>query len=312
MPFKKPVQKFNAAINEVALGTGENEIKMGGQKSYPFYVFDNEIVNAPKVGLEISDIAETNAAAAGDFYADCADMGAAVKKAAAVEGVDFICIRFDGADPNGDDRSVEDCVEDAKKAAEATDKPLVIAGCKNNDKDAQLFEKVSDALQGRNILVLAAREENYKNVAASAGLAYSQKVGAESAVDVNLAKQLNVLMNQMGVGAQSVIMNTGAAAAGYGFEYVISTLERVKGAALTQNDAMLQPPIITPVGNETWNVKESMASDEDMPGWGDRIKRGVSMEIVTAAACLAAGSDAVILKNPQSVTAVSAMVKELI
>ncbi|MBP5166149.1 MAG: acetyl-CoA decarbonylase/synthase complex subunit delta [Oscillospiraceae bacterium] len=312
MPFKKPVQKFNAAINEVAIGTGENEVKLGGQNCYPFYVFDSEIANAPKVGIEISDIEDVNKAAAGDFYDGCADVADAVKKAAAAEGVDFICIRLDGADPNGENRSVEQCVETVKKAAGVTDKPLVIAGCKNNEKDAQIFDKVSDALQGRNILVLSAREENYKNVAASAGLAYGQKVGAESAVDVNLAKQLNVLMNQMGVGAQSVIMNTGAAAAGYGFEYVISTLERVKGAALTQNDAMLQPPIITPVGNETWNVKEAMASDEDMPGWGDRIKRGVAMEIATAAACLAAGSDAVILKNPKSAAAVSAMIKELI
>lgn len=300
MPFKKPVQKFNAAINEITLGTGENEIRFGGQKCYPFYVFDSEIVNAPKVGLEISD--------AGDDAA----IAAAAKEAAAAEGVDFVCLRLESADPNGTNRGVEECVATAKAVAEAIDKPLVIAGCKNNEKDIQLFDKISDTLQGKNILVLSAREENYKNIAASAGLAYGQKVGAESAVDVNLAKQLNVLMNQMGVGAQSVVMNTGAAAAGYGFEYVISTLERVKSAALTQNDAMLQSPIITPVGNEVWSVKEAIAAEEDMPGWGPAEERGVAMEIATAAACLAAGSDAVILKHAASAAAVSRLIGELI
>lgn len=300
MPFKKPVQKFNAAINEITLGTGENEIRFGGQKCYPFYVFDSEIVNAPKVGLEISD--------AGDDAA----IAAAAREAAAAEGVDFVCLRLESADPNGTNRGVEECVATAKAVAEAIDKPLVIAGCKNNEKDIQLFDKISDTLQGKNILVLSAREENYKNIAASAGLAYGQKVGAESAVDVNLAKQLNVLMNQMGVGAQSVVMNTGAAAAGYGFEYVISTLERVKSAALTQNDAMLQSPIITPVGNEVWSVKEAIAAEEDMPGWGPAEERGVAMEIATAAACLAAGSDAVILKHAASAAAVSRLIGELI
>lgn len=126
------------------------------------------------------------------------------------------------------------------------DMPLVVMGCKNAEKDAELFSKVSEALQGKNILVLSAREENYKSVGASAGMAYNQKVGAESAVDINLAKQLNVLISQLGVPASSVVMNVGSAAAGYGYEYVASTLDRVKAAALAQSDAQLQMPIITP------------------------------------------------------------------
>ena len=127
---------------------------------------------------------------------------------------DFVCVHFASADPNGANRSVEECVADAKAVAEAVDKPLVIAGCKNAEKDAELFSKVSEALQGKNILVLSAKEENYKGIAAGAGLAYGQKVGAESAVDINLAKQLNVLITQMGVDGKNVAMNIGSAAAG--------------------------------------------------------------------------------------------------
>ena len=136
-------------------------------------------------------------------------------------------------------------------------------------------------------------------------------MGAESAVDINLAKQLNVLITQMGVDGHNVAMNICSAAAGYGFEYVVSTLERVKAAALSQNDTTLQMPIITPVGVETWGVKESTAPESENPGWGDAEERGVDMEVETAAACLAYGSDAVILKHPESIKTISQLVAAL-
>ena len=203
-------------------------------------------------------------------------------------GADFVCLRFDGADPGEGDRPVEECASIAKEVADAIDLPLVIAGSKNAQKDAQLFEKVAEALSGKNVLFLSAKEENYKTVGASVGLAYAQKVGAESSVDINLAKQLNVLLTQLGVAKENIIMNLGSAAAGYGFEYVASTIERVKLAALAQGDNMLQMPVITPVASETWSVKEALMSEEDMPEWGNQEQRGIQMEIVTAAASLAA------------------------
>jgi len=313
MPFKKPVQKYNASINTVELGVGDKKIVLGGENVLPLYTFDGAIENAPKVGIEISDLGYADQVPGiSGFYADCATIADMAKKAASIEAVDFVCLRLDSADPNGNDASIEDCVATAKAVAEAIDKPLVIAGCKNDEKDAQLFTKIADALQGKNVLMFSAKEANYKGIAASAGLAYGQKVGAESAVDINLAKQLNVLITQMGVNAANVVMNTGAAAAGYGFEYVVSTMDRVKAAALGQNDVSLQLPIMTPVGSETWGVKESIASEEDMPAWGNQEKRGIGMEVTTAAAVLASGSNAVILRHPESVAAVAKMIKELI
>ena len=308
MPFVKKPQVFNAAINEMTLGTGDKAITIGGQNVYNLYTFDAPIANRPKVGMEISDMGCDIPC---DLFAGMTCPVEMAKKAAALEHVDFLCIRFDGADPNGENKSVEDCVELAKKIAAAVDKPLVIAGCKNLEKDSELFTKVSEALQGQNILVLSAKEEDYKAVAASAGLAYGQKVGAESAVDINLAKQLNVLITQMGVNGKNIAMNVGQAAAGYGFEYVASTMERVRAAALSQNDTALQMPIITPVGAEAWGVKEAVASAEDVPEWGDREARGIAMEVETAAACLAYGSDAVILKHPTSVETVSQLIAAL-
>ena len=234
------------------------------------------------------------------------------KKAAAMEGADFLCLRLEGGDPNGADKSTEELIQIVKDVAAAVDVPLVIAGCKNVEKDAELLSKAAEVLEGRNAMLLAAKEENYKTVGAAAGLAYKQVVGAESAVDINLAKQLNVLLSQLGVSSSNVVMNVGTAAAGYGFEYVVSTMQRVKAAALSQNDGMLQMPIITPVASETWGVKESMASEADMPEWGDVEQRGIDMEVETAAAVLVSGSNAVILKHPVSVATISKLVKELV
>ena len=165
--------------------------------------------------------------------------------------------------------------------------------------------------QGKNVLFVSAREENYKTVGASAALAYNQKVGAESAVDINLAKQLNTIMLQLGVSADAIAIQAGSAAAGYGYEYVASTLDRIKNAALQAADTQLQMPIVTPVSAETWAVKESTLPQEEQPEWGDPEQRGIEMEITTASACLACGSDAVILRHPESIKTIARMIDAL-
>lgn len=306
MGFKAVPQTFSATINEVTIGTGEKAIKLGGENVMPLYTFDNAIANRPMVGVEITDSGyDKTVASLAEYYAGCETIAEIAKKAAAMEGADFLAINLEGADPNGQNKTVEECVAIAKEAVEAVDLPIAIIGCKNAEKDTELFGKLAEALEGKNVLFISAKEENYKTIAASAGLAYNQKISAESAVDINLAKQLNVLISQMGVKPELFVMNVGAAAAGYGFEYVVSTMDRVKAAALAQNDAMLQMPIVTPVGAEAWGVKESIVSEEDFPEWGSRDSRAVNMEVSTAAASLAAGSNAVILRHPQSVATIA-------
>jgi len=314
MSFAPKKQAFNAKINAVTLGTGDKAIVLGGQNVLPFYTFDAPIENKPKVGVEITDAGMAMCTTAGlkAFYEGCETVVDMVKKAETMAGASFLALNMEGADPNGENKSVEECVALAKAVADATDLPIVIMGCKNVEKDAELFNKVSEALAGKNILVLSAREENYKTVGASAGLAYNQKVGAESAVDINLAKQLNTVMTQLGVNGQSIVMNIGSAAAGYGYEYVASTLDRVKDAALKQGDAQLQMPIMTPVSADAWGVKEATAAEADMPEWGSQDERAIEMEVVTAAACLAGGSDAVILRHPEAVATIAKMIDALI
>lgn len=313
MAFVPKAQAFSAHINAVTLGTGDQSIVIGGGNVLPFYTFDAPQEHAPKIGVEISDLGLENYQAPGftAFYEGCTTMAEMAKKAETIEGASFLCLYFEGADPNGHDKSVEECVQQAKEVAAVVTKPIVIMGCKNVEKDAALFSALAEALDGKNVLILSAREENYKSVGASVALAYNQKIGAESAVDINLAKQLNVLLSQLGVPAGSVVMNVGSAAAGYGFEYVASTLDRVKAAALAQNDNMLQMPIITPISTETWGVKEAIMPEADMPEWGNQEERGIEMEITTAAACLASGSDAVIMAHPAAIGTVAKMIDVL-
>ena len=314
MAFEPKTQAFTSSIATVTLGTGDKAVKLGGVNVLPFYSFDAPIENAPKIGIEITDagIAAYPQKGLQEFYAGCTTPAEMAKKVEQMHGASFVCLHFEGADPNGENKPVADCVEIAKSVAEATTLPIVIMGCKNIEKDAELFSKIAEALQGKNILVLSAREEDYKTVGASVALAYNQKVGAESAVDINLAKQLNVLLTQLGVAPSSIVMNAGSAAAGYGYEYVASTLDRIRAAALAQSDDQLQMPIITPVSTETWNVKEAIMSEADMPEWGDAEERGIEMEITTAAACLAGGSDAVIMRHPAAVKAIATMIEALV
>lgn len=313
MPFNQKPQKFNAKINTVTIGSGDKTVTIGGGCTFPFYTFDAPAENTPKVGVEISDMGLEGASEGiKAYYEGASTIADIAKKAAAMEGADFVVLALEGGDPNGADKPVDELIAVVKEVAEAIDCPLVVEGCKNVEKDAELLPKVAEVLQGRNVLIMSEKEENYKAIGAAAGLAYDQIVGAESAVDINLAKQLNVITTQLGVKPEKIVMNVGSAAVGYGYEYVVSTMDRIKGAALSQNDNMLQMPIITPVASETWGVKEAVASEADMPEWGPQDERGIDMEIMTAAADLASGSDAVILRHPQSVATISKMIKALV
>ena len=313
MSFTPKTGAFSGKINAVTLGTGDKAIVIGGQNVLPFYTFDAPIENAPKVGLEISDLAASwDYAGLNEFYAGCASMADYAKKAESCDDCDFICLNFVGADPNGENRSVADCVADAKAVAEVVTKPIVVLGCKNLEKDAELFSAMAEALQGKNVLFMSAKNENYKNVGASVVLASGQKVGAETADDINLAKQLNIMLKGLNVSLENVVMDIGTAAVGYGYEYAASTLDRIRLAALAQGDTDLQTPILATVCNDVWGVKEATASEEDEPAWGCREERAISMEVATAVADLTGGADAVILRHPASAATVKKFIAELI
>ena len=290
---------MNQKITPVVLGTGETAVTLGGASALPFYDFDIPAENPPAIGIEIPDRFDAPQQGLRAFFDGCTTPAQMAKRAETLPEVSFVCLHLKRADPNGENISVEDCIALVRSVCEATRLPVVVMGCRHLKKDAALFAGLAELK--KNILFLSAREENYGDFCRSDCL-----VGAESSVDINLAKQLNVMLLQGGVKAEHIVMNAGSAAVGYGFEYLSSTLERIRLAALQQGDEQLQMPIITPVFADVWEVKESTA--EDMPEWGDSEERGIHMEIATAAACLASGSDAVILRHPKAIEAVGSMI----
>ncbi|MDO4288758.1 MAG: acetyl-CoA decarbonylase/synthase complex subunit delta [Eubacterium sp.] len=310
MPFKKAEQKFSGKINECVIGVGDAAIALGGEKGLPFLSGEG---NAPAVGVEILDCyPEEWEKCLVDLYGDVAkDPAAWAKYVQDNTDAQFIMLRLISADPNGANNSVENCVEIAKAVEAAIDVPLVIGGCKNAEKDGELLVQVSQALTGKNVVLFSAVEDNYKSIGVS-GNADNQKVSGESAVDINLAKQLNILLTQLGVDSGKIVMDVGTAAVGYGFEYVASTMDRIRLAALGQNDTDLQMPIITNVGDEAWGVKEAVFTEEEAPEWGNQEQRGIAMEVSTAASCLVGGSNAVIVRHPESAKVIKNFVKELV
>lgn len=312
MAFIPKKQAYGARVHAVTLGAGDGRFEIGGSNALPFYGFDAPIPNKPRIAVEISDRGLEGIASPGirAFYAGCECVADMAVRAQGMPGASAVCLRLESADPNGADAAPEACAALAKAVADAIEVPLLVMGSKSAEKDAQVFAAVATALEGRNALLLSAREENYREVAASC-VAHGHKAGAESAVDINLAKQLNVLLSQMDVPDGEICMDAGSAAAGYGFEYLASTMDRIRLAALAQSDRQLQMPIVTPVSVETWAVKEAMASEDEMPEWGPLDERGVEMEVCTAAACLVSGSDLVILRHPDAVAAVAAFIDSL-
>ena len=313
MSFEPKKQAYNTSINAVTLGTGDKAIVIGGQNVLPFYSFDAPIENAPKVGVEGAHAASTwTTPALAELYAGCSTLAEIAAKAATIDGVDFLALNFAAADPNGANRSTEECVADAVAVAAVTDLPLVILGCKNIEKDTELLSKIAEALQGKNALFMAAKNENYKTVGASVALASGQKLGAETADDINLAKQMNIMLKGVGVNPESIVMDIGTAAVGYGYEYAASTFDRIRLAGLAQGDADLKMPILAVASVDAWGVKESTASEEDEPAWGCQEERAINMEVSTAAADLVGGADAIVLRHPAAIATIKKFITELV
>ena len=310
MAFKKTAAKYPGKIEEITIGTGDKAVKLGGEKDLPFLT---ETGNRPAVGVEITDTKPEDWEPLFEQIYGEELLNDAPRWAKFVQDntpADFIYLSLASADPNGADRSVEECVATAKAVEEAVDIPLVIGGSKNAEKDAQLLQAVANALIDKNVVLFSAVEDNYKTIGI-AGTAAGHKISGESAVDINLAKQLNILLSQQGIKPEAIVMDIGSAAVGYGFEYVASTMDRIRLAALGQNDTDLQMPIITNVANDAWSVKEAVFPEAEMPVWGDQETRGIDMEVATAAACLAGGSNAVIVRHPKSAETAAELISAL-
>jgi acetyl-CoA decarbonylase/synthase, CODH/ACS complex subunit delta len=314
LAFEFPKQPYSGKIGTTTIGAGKGALTLGGEESYPFYVFEGKMPNAPKIAMEIwaYDPSKDWPAAAVEPFKDVISSPQAwAKKCVKDYGADLIVLQMKSIDPNGMDRKADEAAAVAKKVIDAVDVPVVVWGTANNQKDEEVLKKLSETCQGKNVCLSPVEEGNHKGVGASA-LAYGHVIVASSPIDVNLAKQLNILLGNLGVAGNKIVIDPTTGGLGYGLEYSYSVMERIRMAALTQEDDKLQIPMISNVGNEIWKCKEAGQSIEDAPTLGDPEKRGIMMESVAATCYLLAGSDVVILRHPESVKLVRTFIDRMV
>ncbi|MBW1997061.1 MAG: acetyl-CoA decarbonylase/synthase complex subunit delta [Deltaproteobacteria bacterium] len=303
MAFEIPKQLYSGKIVETVLGVGDGAVKIGGEDSFPFHLFEGTMPNRPRIAMEIWDYdpSEEWPEAALEPFRDVVSSPVEwARKCVDDYGADIIVVQLKSTDPNGMDRGPEEAAEVVQKVMDALKVPVVAWGTANNQKDEEVLKKISEACQGKNVALAPVEEANHKGVGASA-LGYGHIVVASSPIDVNLAKQLNILLGNLGVSREKIVIDPTTGGLGYGLEYSYSVIERIRMAALTQEDDKLQMPIISNIGNEIWKCKEAGLPIEEAPTLGDPERRAILMETVAAVSYLMAGSDVVILRHPESV-----------
>ena len=303
MAFQPKKQVYSGKIREVTLGTGNQAVTVGGRSAYAFHGFEGEMPHPPKVAMEVwdKDPSEDWCEAAKAPFADVlSDPAAWAKKCVDTYGAEIIVVQTKSADPNADNKPGETVAEVVKKVVDAVNVPVVVWGVANHDKDTEVMRLVAEKCADKRVAISPVEEGDYKQIGAAC-LGYKQVVVASSPIDVNLAKQLNILLGNLGVQTENILIDPTTGGLGYGLEYTYSVMERISQAALTQEDEKLQQPIIANVGNEVWKSKEANLTKEDAPQLGDPKQRGILMECLTAVDLLLAGADIVTLRHPESV-----------
>jgi len=312
MPFQTPTIKYSGRVKEVTIGTGPRAVTVGGESCYPFYLFEGEMPHAPKVAFEVWDFQPDDWPEwAVEPYKDViSDPAAWARKSVETYGAEIICLMLKSTDPNGMDRDPEEAVKTVQAVSAAVDVPLIVWGTTSEEKDAVLLRRVAEVCEGRNLMVGPVAEKNYKQIGAMA-IGYGQVVAASSPIDVNLAKQLNILLGNLGVQDDKIIIDPTTGGLGYGLEYTYSVMERDRMAALTQEDVKLQYPIVCNLAQEIWKSREARLPKADDPKLGDEKKRAVLMEAVSAMSLLVAGADIVIMRHPDAISLVRDLTGEL-
>jgi len=312
MAVEVPKVSYTGKIRAIPLGDPAKNLFAGGDEAYPFYTFEGSFPNPPRIAMEVWDMAPEEWAATlkAPFQDVWGDPAAWARKCVQEYGAEMIDLELVSTDPNGKNRSAAEAVETIKKVAGAVDVPLIVYGSTNVEKDGEVLRMACEALEGRRLIVGPVQEGNYKKIGAAA-IAYKHTVIANTPIDINLAKQLNILLGNLGVPESQILIDPTTGGLGYGIEYTYSVMERIRMAALVQEDDKLQQPMICNVGKEAWKSKEAKLSADDAPELGDPATRGVLLEALTAETLLLAGANILILRHPETVTLIRKLVQEL-
>ncbi len=302
MGFKLKKESYSGGIKAISIGKGDAAITVGGETCYPFYTFEGSMPNKPIIAMEIWDIEPDDwaAPALAHFKDVASDPAAWAKKCVEKFGADAIVVQLKSIDPNDKDASPESAAKTVKKVLEAVKVPVIVWGCANPAKDEAVLKVVAEVCQDYNLVLGPVEEKNYKGIGAAA-MGYGHALISSSPIDVNLAKQVNILLENLGMPMDRVLVDPTTGGLGYGLEYTYSVMERLAMAAMVQGDEKLQFPMINNLGNEVWKCKEAKQSSEDAPLLGDQERRGIMMEAVGAVSYLLSGSNLLIMRHPEAI-----------
>jgi acetyl-CoA synthase len=305
-----PVEKAECPLWTATLGAAEGSggsrgqtLSVGGADCMPFHLWEGKMPNRPLVAMEVFDkVSGKYPEYLREWYGDLlADPAAMAKACVEKYGADLVSVRLEGTHPEKGALSVEHAVEVVKACLKSVDVPLIVTGHNHFETNNEVMKAVARSCEGENLLLNWVEQDNYRTIAGAA-LGYGHSVVAQSPIDVNIAKQLNILLTNMGIDKQQIVMDPMTGATGYGVEYTYSVMERIRLAGLG-GDEMLAGPMIVAPGQECAKLKESKASAEEYPMWGDVRKRATLWEQTTALSLLYAGADILIMYNPDAVDA---------
>jgi acetyl-CoA decarbonylase/synthase complex subunit delta len=318
MAFEISKEQQAGKVIEVTLGatleqggTRASDITIGGSDTLPFHFFEGRFPHRPVVAMEVFDKKPGKyPEPLLEYYRDVIEKpGDMALKCVNEYGAEMISIRLEGTHPEKGNRSAEEAAEVVKEVLSRVDVPLIISGHSHFDKINEVMKKVCEATSGENCLINYVETDNYKTIAASC-IAYHHTLVAQSPIDVNLAKQLNILLTDMNFPQERIVMDPLTGTLGYGLEYTYSIMERIRIDALA-GDKMLAFPMLVNPGYETFRVKESRAPEQDYPNWGKVEERGLYWETATAMSLLAAGADLLIMYHPRAVETVKKKIAEI-
>ena len=310
-------EKWTNPINTVTIGATKEQggtrgstVTVGGETTLPFLTFEGDIPHRPVIAGVVADVvpdwSDMLKNAIGDVINSPAEWA---QKCVEDFKVDMISLKLLGPDPAGAKRSAAQAADTVKAVLEAVDVPLIFWGCDDEETDNEVLLECSQAARGENCLIGSATETNYRTMGAI-GTADKHKVIAEAPVDINIGKQVNILLLDAGFSLNDVVMCQTTAALGYGFDYVYTIFERVRIAGL-KGDKLMALPQIANIGWETWKVKEAFQDEDILPGWGKIEMRGPLWETAAATGYLQAGADILTLAHPKSIAILRETIDEL-
>ncbi|MFZ4396301.1 MAG: acetyl-CoA decarbonylase/synthase complex subunit delta [Kiritimatiellia bacterium] len=296
-----PVWTVKLGATKQEGGTRGRSYTIGGAEAMPFHLWEGALPNQPRVAMEVFDVvSEKYPAVLREIYGPVLNNPAAMAKLCVEKyGAELISVRLDGTHPERGNRSAEQAVAVVKSVLQAVDVPLIITGHNHFDRNNEVMKAVAQACAGENLLLNWVEQNNYRTIAGAA-IGYGHSLVSQAPIDVNIAKQLNILMTNMDVKTGQIVMDPMTGALGYGIEYTYSVMERIRLTGLG-GDKMLAGPMIVSPGQECAKVKECKAAEKDFPSWGDLGKRAAQWELTTALGFLHAGADLFIMYHPDAV-----------